>query len=105
MELLPDAPAVLRHLGSAGAGVTRLEAERCVRRAALLVRTYTHGRGFDEPGKEVDSELALVIVSSAARALINPAVSLRMSEELLSAMPGSFADWSEGEAGVLDRFS
>ena len=92
---------MLRHLGEESAGVSLEAAERCVRRATVLARAHTNGRGFSARGDVVASELAEVIVRSAARALLNPAYPLRFSEEPFTGRPGSFADWSQSEMNVL----
>ncbi len=98
---LPDGSAVLRHLGDESAGVSLEAAERCVRRATALARAHTNGRGFSARGDVVASDLAEVIVRSAARALLNPAYPLRYSEEPFAGRPGSFTDWSQAEMDVL----
>ena len=98
---VPDGWAVLRHLGDAGADVSLEVAERCVRRATALARAHTNGRGFSAGGDVVASDLADVIVRSAARALLNPAYPLRFAEEPFTGRPGSFTDWSQAEMDVL----
>ena len=98
---VPDGSAVLQHLGEESAGVSLEAAERCVRRATALARAHTNGRGFSARGDVVASELAELIVRSAARALLNPAYPLRFSEEPFTGRPGSFTDWSQAEMDVL----
>lgn len=77
MVRVPDGADVLRHLGDLGVDISPETAERCVRRATALARAHTRGRGFSPRGDAVAADLAEVIVRCAARALTNPAHSLR----------------------------
>jgi hypothetical protein len=97
---VPDGSAVLRHLGE---GRRRESGRgRAVRTSGGRAGSGSHERprvlGTWRPGRERRAE---VILRSAARALLNPAYTLRFTEEPFTGRPGCFTDWSQAEMDVL----
>lgn len=80
-------------------------------RALAFARSYTRGRGFlsvtvDDNGDPVGwvrAEIALVIISAAARSMTNPTGASRVEVGQYSALPGQ-ADWTLTERLALDTW-
>ena len=84
------------------ADVSDAELERRAAAAALLAWSFTGGRGFTDDRRHVHPDVAEVICTSVVRSLRNPALPLAPEAPPFSGLPGSFTDWSFGEAAVLD---
>lgn len=77
--------------------------------ATTMVRSYTRGAGFDDTTGEPNDELAAVIVSLAARSVLNPTAvrsagfdaTGEYSEQRMHAFPGGFTLL---ETVVLNRY-
>jgi len=103
MQPLPEPGAVLPLVRSAG-----IADEAAVRRmlglAADAARTLTGGVGFGADGASVEPEIAGVLVRSVARSLLNPELSTAAAAGSFSASPGAFADWSDADFVLLERY-
>lgn len=73
-------------------------------RTVLLVRHYTRGQGFSPQGSDIEPELARLVVDTVRRAVLNPEQPLACAGPLLDGTPGSFADWTLAEQGLLEVY-
>ena len=89
-------------LGSAPAGPESVEASLDAVRS--MVRRYTRGRGFDASGVLMDEDLAVVVVSSAARLAVNPALNKQMTSGPFAVTPGIFSGWTLAELVILNSY-
>ena len=66
------------------------------------VRAYTRDNGFDEFGYP-DADLAMVILSAAARSYSNPTHARSETAGPFQHTPGAFVGWTLPELAVLNR--
>jgi hypothetical protein len=69
-----------------------------------MVRAYVRDRGFDASTREPADDLALVIISSTARLVVNPEHTIEQSVGAFSARQAIFNGWTLPELAVLHRY-
>lgn len=98
---MPNAYDLERFLGAEYTPSEQVRADDHVQLVTTFVKAYTRGRGFDATG-EPNAELAAVIVTAAARLLMNPTGNRRESAGDYDVAP--FVDgWTLPELAVLHR--
>lgn len=91
---------VVTFLGESDPDVAQVDAH--VHTAAMMVRAYTRGRGFE--GGFPEEDVAAVIVSCAARLYRNPTLDRSQQVGPFQTAPGSFHGWSLPELAILHRY-
>lgn len=71
---------------------------------ATFVHGYTRGNGFDSSGRVQDAPLEAVIVSAAARLVVNPEQLWQYSVGDYSERPAVLQGWTLPEIAVLHRY-
>lgn len=66
------------------------------------VRAYTRDKGFDDMGYP-DDDIAVVILSAAARSYSNPTHTKSETVGPFQHAPGSFTGWTLPELAILNR--
>ena len=94
---------VAAFLGRTGDAATVDLAVHHLPAVTAMVRAYTRGRGFDQGGNPAD-DLALVIVSSCARLVVNPEHTVEQSTGPFSIRQAIFNGWTLPELAVLHQY-
>jgi predicted ATP-dependent serine protease len=101
--MIVDASDVAAFLGRSGDAVTVALAEQHVPVVTVMVKAYVRDNGFDELGEPAD-DLALVIVSSCARLVVNPEHTVSQEIGTFSIRQAVFNGWTLPELAVLHRY-
>ena len=98
----PVAADVAAFLGRSGDAATVTLAETHLPVVLAMVKAYTRGRGFTD-GVPVD-DLALIIVSSCARLVVNPEHTVEQTTGPFSIRQAVFNGWTLPELAVLHQY-
>jgi hypothetical protein len=94
---------VAAFLGRSGDAATVDLAAQHLPVVTAMIRAYTRGRGFDETGNPAE-DLALVIVSSCARLVVNPEHTVEQTTGPFSIRQAIFNGWTLPELAVLHQY-
>lgn len=95
---------VAAYIGKAGNARMIATAEAQIPTVATFVHGYTRGNGFDSSGRVQDLPLEAVIVSAAARLVVNPEQLWQYSVGDYSERPAVLQGWTLPEIAVLHRY-
>jgi hypothetical protein len=98
----PTALDVALFLGKGEDAPTLALAEAHLPVVLAMVKAYTRGRGFTE-GEPTD-DLALVVVSSCARLVVNPEHTIEQTTGPFSIRQAIFNGWTLPELAVLHQY-
>ena len=98
-----DATDVAAFLGRSGDAATVDLATQHLPVVTAMVKAYVRSNGFDELGEPAD-DLALIIVSSCARLVVNPEHTVSQEIGTFSIRQAVFNGWTLPELAVLHRY-
>lgn len=99
----PSASDVVAFLGRPGDAATLTLAGEHLPTVRAMVRAYVRGNGFDTSDVPSD-DLAAVIVSSCARLVVNPSLTIEDTAGPYSVRHGTFSGWTLPELAVLHTY-
>lgn len=103
---IPAGAEVLMYVDRAGDEYLAAQADKHAAQAATLVQAYTRGRGFgtgEDQGKCAEP-IAAVVVTYAARSLLNPTSAREIDAGSFKSSPGSAWSFSLVELLVLHNY-
>ena len=101
--MIVDASDVVAFLGRSGDAATVALATEHLPVVTVMVKAYVRSNGFDELGEPAD-DLALIIVSSCARLVVNPEHTVSQELGTFSIRQAVFNGWTLPELAVLHRY-
>lgn len=99
----PTATDVVAFLGRPGDAATLALATQHLPTVRAMVKAYVRSKGFD-PITGPSDDLEAVIVSSCARLVVNPSLTLEETSGPFSVRHGTFAGWTLPELAILHTY-
>lgn len=100
----PTAEDVVAFLGRPGDAATLTLATEHLPTVRAMVKAYVRKAGFDPSTDVPTDDIAAVIVSSCARLVTNPALTVEETSGPFSVRHGTFAGWTLPELAILRQY-